>query len=65
MATIKVEYQLPTVMPHGWKMGVAKALGVHRNTVKNNLNEGKGDMYDRIMQCAKEKYGKPIKTTTV
>lgn len=50
---------LPAVLPHGWKTRVAKAIGVHPNTVKNNLQAGQGETYDRIMHTAKQIYGIP------
>lgn len=65
MSTIKVEHKMPDLLPHGWKQEVATLLGVHRNTINNNLKEGKGEMYDRIMKCVKEKYGKVVKTESV
>jgi plasmid maintenance system antidote protein VapI len=49
--------QLPDFLPHGWKKEVAKALGVHPNTIKNNLQAKKGILYDRIVKTATEKYG--------
>lgn len=61
MQVKKVELIMPPVLPHGWKKEVAKTLGIHTNTITNNLNAGSGIMYDKIMRCAKEKYGKPIK----
>jgi len=59
----KLHLEMPPVLPHGWKKEVAALLGVHPNTVKNALNEGQGATYERIMKCAREKYGKP-KTQT-
>ena len=57
----KIELEMPNVLPHGWKTKVAETLDIHPNTVKEALKRGVGDpTYDRIMQCAKEKYGKPI-----
>ncbi len=61
--TLKVDYELPAVLPSGWKGSVAVALGIHRNTVTNALNAGSGETYERIIQCAKIKYGKPIQIT--
>ena len=58
--TIILKIELPLLLPHGWKKDVAKMLGIHINTVTNALKEGKGVTYDRIMQAAKNKYGKPI-----
>lgn len=59
MATTIIKRQeLPAVLPHGWKTEVAKTLGIHPNTVKNNLHAGKGATYDRIIKCATAKYGK-------
>lgn len=60
MNTKIINLELPPVLPHGWKTEVATTLGIHQNTVTNALRDGKGDTYDRIMKCAKEKYGKPI-----
>lgn len=54
-----INLELPPVLPHGWKKEVAKLLKVSRNTVTNALNKGKGESFDRIMKCAKEKYGVP------
>lgn len=59
--TLTLQLELPHVLPHGWKGEVAKRLGIHHNTVTNNLKKGSGKEYDRIMKCAKELYGKPIK----
>lgn len=63
MATEIIKLELPPTLPHGWIKEVAKTLKIHRNTVTNALSAGKGDNYERIMKCAKEKYGKPINTT--
>jgi hypothetical protein len=60
MDTKIINLELPQVLPHGWKKGVASVLGIHVNTVTNALRDGKGDTYERIMKTAKEKYGKPI-----
>jgi len=49
--------KLPTFLPHGWKKEVAKALGVHPNTVTRSLKLGKGDTYNRIVRAAAAKYG--------
>jgi len=56
--TQTLHLEMPPVLPHGWKKEVATLLGVHPNTVKNALNDGRGDTYERVMKCAKEKYGK-------
>ena len=56
----KLNLSLPPVLPHGWKKEVAKTLGVHPNTVRNNLIAGTGDGYEKILKTCKEKYGKPI-----
>jgi len=61
MNTKIINLEMPPILPHGWKKDVAKLLGIHVNTVTNALNDGKGDTYERIMKCAKEKYGTPIK----
>ena len=58
--TIILNLELPPTLPHGWKKQVAIALGIHKNTVTNALQAGKGDTYERIMTTAKAKYGKPI-----
>ncbi len=64
--TTKVEYAMPKGgFPHGWKTCVANVLSIHPNTVKNNLQQGCGEMYELIMKTALEKYGTPIKTKTV
>ena len=60
MDTKIIKTELPTVLPHGWKTEVATTLNIHPNTVTNALNAGNGEQYERIMKCAKEKYGKPI-----
>lgn len=52
------DLELSPNMPHGWKKGVAEALGVHQNTVTKHLKRGNGGTYDRIMQTALMKYGK-------
>lgn len=49
---------LPEFLPHGWKTQVAKALGIHPNTVKNAIHAGKGETYERIKKVATEKWGK-------
>lgn len=58
MNKLIINTELPPVLPHGWKQEVAKALGLHRNTITNALAIGNGDTYERIMKCAKEKFGK-------
>lgn len=63
--TLIVQYELPPILPHGWKKEVAATLGIHYNTVTNALAAGKGDTYNRIMECAKNKYGHPVKTQAV
>jgi len=60
MNTKIINLEMPQILPHGWKKEVAALLGIHVNTVTNALHDGKGITYDRIMKCAKEKYGKPI-----
>jgi len=65
MNTKIIQLEMPQVLPHGWKQEVAGILGIHQNTVTNALKEGKGNTYDRIMKCAKEKYGKPVTTEAV
>ena len=53
-------------MPHGCKTAVAKILGIHRNTVANAIERGEEDpMYVKIMNVARQKYGKPIKTEEI
>ena len=59
--TIILNLELPPTLPHGWKGKVATALHVHKNTVTNALKAGNGTTYDRIMQTAKNMYGKPVK----
>ena len=49
--------KLPPFPPHGWKKEVAKAIGVHPNTIHRNLKRGKGDVYDKIVRAAAAKYG--------
>lgn len=63
MNTKIINLELPPILPHGWKNEVAELLGIHRNTVTTALKDGHGDTYDRIMKCAKEKYGKPVNQT--
>jgi hypothetical protein len=65
MNTKIIHLEMPQVLPHGWKQDVATTLGIHPNTVTNALKEGKGDTYDRIMKCAKERYGKPVTSEAV
>lgn len=48
---------MPQFLPHGWKTEVAKVLNVHPNTVKRNLQRGKGEMYNKIVHVAAAKYG--------
>lgn len=51
---------MPDVLPHGWKKAVGDTLGLHRNTVQHAIKRGGTDpTYQRIMKCAKEKYGIP------
>ena len=59
-----LQLEMPAILPHGWKKEVATTLGIHPNTVKNALISGNGETYERIMKCAKEKYGKPINHAT-
>lgn len=63
MNTKIIHLEMPEVLPHGWKKEVAGLLGIHVNTVTNALHDGKGDTYNRIMKCAKEKYGRPVNQT--
>jgi len=49
---------LPEFLPHGWKSEVAKILGIHRNTVKNALDAGRGETYEKIKKIAILKWGK-------
>lgn len=69
MKTTKITYELPKVLPHGWKGEMARLLGIHRNTVANAIKRGEKDpkdpLYIQIMQMAKNKYGKPIKVEEV
>ena len=55
--TKTLELELPPILPHGWKKKVARLLGIHENTVTNALKAGNGKNYERIIKCAKEKYG--------
>lgn len=48
---------LPDFLPHGWKTEVAKALGVHRNTITNALKAGRGKTFNRVVKVAIEKWG--------
>lgn len=58
MKTRKIEQpQLPPFLPHGWKKEVARALGVHPNTIRNALSAGKGPTYEKIVKTAAIKYG--------
>jgi len=61
MQTQKINMIMPPVLPHGWKKSVAATLGLHINTITNNLKKGEGEMYERIIKAAKEKYGIPQK----
>ena len=66
MQATKITYELPKILPHGWKSAVAKILGIHRNTVANAIERGEEDpMYVKIMNVARQKYGKPIKTEEI
>lgn len=49
--------KLPQFLPHGWKKEVAKAIGVHQNTIHRNLKRGKGEVYHKIVMAAAAKYG--------
>ena len=49
---------LPDFLPHGWKAEVARALGIHRNSVRNAIEAGRGELYERIKQVAIQKWGK-------
>lgn len=55
--TILKKTKLPEVMPHGWKKDTASLLHIHPNTVTNALKKGKGEMYNKIMKTALEKWG--------
>ena len=60
MKTKKLTYSLdPFQLPGNWKNEVAKRLGVHKNTVYNNVQIGSGQMYEKIKHTAKIIYGKP------
>lgn len=69
MSTTKITYELPKVLPHGWKKEVASLLCIHRHTLANALERGEinpnDDLYKRIIKVAKVKYGKPIKTINI
>ena len=56
--TLKLRFEFPDTLPHGWKSEVAKILGIHINTVTNALKKGYGDTYNRILTTAKNRYGK-------
>ena len=58
MKTLIIETEMPALLPHGWKKQVARALDLHPNTITNALRAGNGETYERIMKCAKEKFGK-------
>lgn len=66
MNATKITYELPKVLPHGWKREVARLLGKHRNTVTNALRKGKthpdDPLYKMILKVATEKYGNIKKT---
>ena len=49
--------KLPAFLPHGWRKEVAAVLGIHPNTLKRNLQRGKGETYDKIVRAAAAKYG--------
>lgn len=55
-----IKNQTPLVFPQGWKKATAEAIGVHINTITNNLKKGKGETYNRIIYTAKQIYGIPI-----
>ncbi len=59
---VRIKQVMPMVLPTGWKKEVAKTLGVHRNTVTNALRAQEGEMFERIMKCACNKYGKIVKS---
>ncbi|MDX9747442.1 MAG: hypothetical protein RBT57_02975 [Paludibacter sp.] len=61
MKTEKFNMKMPPVLPHGWKKSVAATLGIHINTITNSLKRGEGEMYNRILKTALEKYGIPTK----
>lgn len=50
--------EMPDFLPHGWKTKVAEALGIHPNTVNNNLKKRKGETFEKIKQVAITKWGK-------
>lgn len=57
MQTEKINTNEKLIMfPQGWKTATAKALGVHINTITNNLKKGSGDTYDKIIHTAKQIY---------
>lgn len=58
--TIILNLELPANLKHGWKKEVAGVLNIHQNTVTNALKAGNGETYNRIMQTAKNMYGKPV-----
>ena len=64
--TIKIEYELPPILPTGWRKEVARIMKVHRNTVYNILQEGESHpRYAELMNIAKINFGKPVKTTSL
>jgi hypothetical protein len=66
MQATKITYELPKILPQGWKTAVAGILGIHRNTLTKAIKRGGEDpMYVKIMNVARQKYGKPIKTEEI
>ena len=61
MNTLKIKYELPTILPHGWKKEVAKELKIHKNTITNSLKAKKGINYVKIIEKAMQLYGNQIK----
>lgn len=49
--------KLPDFLPHGWIGEVAKAMGIHRNSVYSALKRGKGEAYERVKMVAINKWG--------
>ncbi len=63
MNTYTYKHEMPELLPHGWKQVVARELGMHRNTIANALRRGEGEAYNRIMACARMRYGKVIRVS--
>lgn len=65
MKTEFIHYELPEVLPHGWRKAVASRLKIHRNTVKEAIKRGGEDeTYKRIMHTAAILFGKPTKSNS-